>query len=156
MTTIARKGEGPAFLLSARQELSNECAIWPFGRDSEGYAATWHNGASIRAHAVNCEAVHGPKPVDKDHAAHNCGNRLCVNPQHLRWATHAENMQDKVLHGTNWRHRGEAHANSKLTAAQVAEIRALEGSATLTELGKRFGVHRSLIRRIHKNEAWTK
>lgn len=153
---MAQKGEGPAFLLSARQKVSDECAIWPFGRDSEGYAATWHNGASIRAHAVNCEAVHGPKPVDKDHAAHNCGNRLCVNPRHLRWATHAENMQDKVLHGTNWRHHGEAHANAKLTDAQADEIRSMKGAATQQAIADIYGVSRSLVSLIHRGKQRTK
>jgi hypothetical protein len=40
----------------------------------------------------------GPSPPGKPHALHNtrngCVGGPCINPSHLRWGTHLENMQD--------------------------------------------------------------
>lgn len=98
----AMRGDGIAFLDKALAHTFDECLFWPFGCNSDGYPAVWIGGRNKRAHAVICERAHGPKPQEKDHAAHSCGNRSCVNPIHLRWATHSENMLDKRVHGT-WR-----------------------------------------------------
>jgi hypothetical protein len=43
------------------------------------------------------EAI-GPPPAGKPHALHNtrngCVGGPCINPDHLRWGTHLENMRD--------------------------------------------------------------
>lgn len=45
-----------------------------------------------------CEEVNGPPPSTKHLALHNTGSGciggVCVNGEHLRWGTQAENMQD--------------------------------------------------------------
>lgn len=33
-------------------------------------------------------------PAPGNHGLHNCDNKLCLNPDHLRWGTHRENMGD--------------------------------------------------------------
>ena len=47
---------------------------------------------------IVCEEVHGPPPTPKHQAAHNtpngCIGSLCVNGEHLRWATAHENHMD--------------------------------------------------------------
>lgn len=59
-------------------------------------------------------------PFEGAEAAHSCGNKLCFSPNCVRWATHLENEQDKIAHGT--RMMGEKHGSAKLTAEQVLEI----------------------------------
>lgn len=63
----------------------------------------------MNAHRLMCVFVNGDCPPDKNEAAHSCGNRKCVNPAHLRWATYEENGADKIIHGTNrgWKHPTE-------------------------------------------------
>jgi len=52
--------------------------------------------------------------------------------------------------------RGEAQGNSKLTASQVIEIRALHaaGETTYPKLGAQFGVDRSLVGLIVRRKIW--
>lgn len=128
----------------------DDCLLWPFGRNTHGYGAVTALGHG--AHHSMCEMAHGPRPTPQHEAAHQCGNRLCCNPQHLRWATPKENAADMLLHGT--RLIGECHPLAKLTAAQVLEIRAIGRSEQRKILAAQYGVHNALIHRILRGTAW--
>ena len=133
----------------------DECLPWPYGR-CQGYAVL-HTGSEARSTIVSrrvCRAVHGPPPTPKHEAAHSCGkgHEGCVNPNHLRWATHQENMEEMVAHGTA--QRGENHGNAKLTAEDVHEIRRLQGKMSQQEIGDLFGVWHSTIWLIHSRKTW--
>jgi hypothetical protein len=68
----------------------------------------------------------------------------------LAWETHSENCLRKKQHGSH--QGGEANGSAKLTAAQVAEIRASPlGSRKLAPL---YGVADAHIRRIRRGDAW--
>lgn len=44
---------------------------------------------------LSLEADGRPRPpAPANHGLHGCDNTLCWNPGHLRWGTHAENMDD--------------------------------------------------------------
>jgi len=135
---------------------SNECLAWPYAKSS-GYGTLWFNGRLRRVSRLVCEARNGPPPTSQHEAAHECGkgHEGCVNPRHLAWKTSRENKADQLVHGT--RNRGERQGRSKLTRAQVVELRALkEGGWTLRALGSRYGVDFSTVRLIvtGKNWAW--
>lgn len=52
--------------------------------------------------------------------------------------------------------KGVANPQAKLDDGKVREIRRLRAKGVgPTELGRQFGVHRSLIKTITKNRAWT-
>lgn len=88
-----------AFVEKALVCTSDKCLEWPFNT-AGGYGLISYNGSKgILVHRYVLEKVSGPPPEEWYHAAHNCGNKLCVNPNHLRWATPSENMQDKWKHG---------------------------------------------------------
>jgi predicted HTH transcriptional regulator len=76
----------------------------------------------------------------------------CVNKRHLSWKTRAENLAEMVEHGNST--RGERHIGSKLTEAQVVEIKSLLGAVTQAELGRRFGVPRQTIHSIRSRQSW--
>lgn len=42
-------------------------------------------------HELLCYLMHGPRGKDKE-VVHVCEHKWCINPHHLRWKSHAENM----------------------------------------------------------------
>ena len=79
--------------------------------------------------------------LEKPHVAHTCGNRQCVNPDHLRLATAVENARDKDKHGTQL--IGQNNPRSKLSDIQAQEIR--ESSEKTGVLVEKYGVTRHTI-----------
>lgn len=69
------------------------CTIWKGVTDRNGYGKLRVNGRMVYAHRYAFEREHGPIPegVEVDHT---CWNRVCVNVEHLRLATHAENSRN--------------------------------------------------------------
>lgn len=131
---------------------ADDCLIWPFSRTSQGYSQIRRNGSPTAAHRYVCELSHGQAPSADHEVAHSCGNRPCVNPKHLRWATSKENNADKILHGTH--NRGERCGSSKLTEAQAREILRLKGKASVRVIAARFGVSEPTVSNIHHRHTW--
>ena len=78
----------------------DECLIWPFARNSQGYGHIRLNGSMVLVTRRVCEADHGEPTDGQSFALHSCGNGHlgCVNRQHLRWGSQVENMADMVKH----------------------------------------------------------
>jgi len=146
-TPSHRRGKGAAlaWLRSYATWTGEDCLIFPFCRNGEGYGTLGVNGKVKKANRVMCELAHGPAPTPRHMSAHSCGNGHggCVHPGHLSWKTPAENEQDKKAHGTHGGGRGN---RSILTPAQVLEIRASKGVITAAVLGKKFGLTRAGVR----------
>lgn len=144
------------FLLnSALTHTGQNCLLWPYSGDRNGYGTIQYEGRTQLAHRIVCKLANGPPPTSTHDAAHSCGkgHEGCVNPQHLRWATRAENMADCIKHGTS--NRGERCGSAKLTREQVREIRALRSNgATLKELATQFGIGQQTVSHIHRRTTW--
>lgn len=132
----------------------DECLKWPFSYMLNGYGVISVEGKSTGAHRYVCKLVNGEPPTEAHYAAHNCGKGHlgCVNPKHLEWKTPAGNQADRVIHGTH--DRGERSASSKLTEADVHEIRRLKGSLPQNEIGRRFGISQMQVSLIHRRLRW--
>lgn len=127
-----------------------DCLEWPFGKFRDGYGQITRDGVMMRAHRVMCQRIHGDPPEPTLDAAHNCGNRACVNARHLRWATRKANIADMKAHGTvNY---GRRNGSVKLTESDVIAIRGATG--TQESIAARFGVSRRLISMIRRREVW--
>ena len=109
------------FILDALKVSTEDCIKWPFAVNGNGYPHYARKGRWITVSRLICEIAHGPCPPELRDAAHNCGNRKCVNPKHLRWATRSDNCMDRVQHGTA--NRGKKHGKVKLTEDQVRQLR---------------------------------
>lgn len=138
-------------LAKALRHDSDECYLWPYGAPERGYGQLCFDRRPRLVHRFVCEVVYGPPPSLKHQAAHGCGVPACINPRHLRWDTAKGNSADRIGHGTSL--RGEASNFTKLTAAQVTEIRA-QHYKPMPELASEFGVDRSTISLILNRKIW--
>ena len=136
---------------------------------TNGYAQVGSGGTRRRhlfVHQAVALAFLGPCPEGKE-VAHGPAGKRDNSLANLSYKTHAENQgPDKVRDGTDG--RGEKNSQAKLTATQVAEIRALYDSErhlprrgnhgrtwTLAALAARYGVDQSVISHIVRGERWS-
>jgi len=140
-----------AFIDKAINYEGDDCLIWPFLLNQDGYAHTGSHrlrnkyGSQVISRAV-CIIVHGAPPTPKYDAARSkkCISRACINPKHLKWIIHEENVSSDV--------RGEDHYIIALTNDQVLEIRQLAGIKKPKDIAAQFGVGRGIIWKIMNNE----
>jgi hypothetical protein len=131
-----------------------DCLIWPFPKSGTRYGVTQFRGQTMHPARVMCILVHGEPPVRKE-TAHSCGKGLlgCVNPQHLRWATRRENIDDMQKHGTTM--RGEQNFSAKLSELNVRHIRALAlQGVTRNAIAEMFGVSHRTVSSIITGRTW--
>jgi hypothetical protein len=84
---------------------------------------------------------------------HRCDTPLCCNPPLcLILGTHRDNMADCVERGRRrgGRRNGEVHPRSKLTDAQVAEMRAdrWENGMKVLDLAAKYGVSKAQVSKV--------
>ncbi len=146
-----RDGNSPAVVAAPASE---QCVVWPFARNANGYGNVWIAGETRGVHRVVCERVNGPPPTPDHEARHSCGNGHlgCINPSHLLWGTRLENKADELLHGT--RNRGSRNGQTKLTDVDVQEIRAADGTMPRHLLGAQYGVAAATVNEIVWGHTW--
>lgn len=133
---------------------ADDCLAWPFSRQKNGYTGKMaFEGKGVMAHRVMCSLSHGAPPSPQHEVAHSCGKGHlgCVNPKHMRWATHIENCEDRLLHGNA--PRGERCGTSKLKQTEVLAIRASSHLSSKT-LASHYGVAYRTIDHIRARRKW--
>lgn len=148
----ARSGQPLQWLKDHVEHKSDECLTWPFGTYPNGYGFVVVDGVKRGSHRLMCEIAHGAPDASDLQASHGCGNRLCLNPKHLRWDTISGNHADKLLHDTH--QRGERCGKAKLTESEVLAIRALIGVESQRSIAEKFGVAQRTIHDIAHRRSW--
>jgi hypothetical protein len=77
-------------LMLAGQEWS-PCWLWTGGTNAGGYGVIKALGKATYVHRVAYMAEHG---VTELQINHQCDNKLCANPRHLKAGTQLENMSE--------------------------------------------------------------
>ena len=133
----------------------DDCWIWQGTKIVGGYGHITINGNSHLTHRLAYELYY-KKPIPKGKMVlHSCHNRDCINPEHLRIGTHADNTQDMME--ANRQARGEEDGNAKLSIPEVKKIKGLLGSGEFThkQIAGMFNVGRSTISDIRKGRTWS-
>jgi len=157
----------------------NGCILWTAStrgqRQKRG--CFWDGKKNVdAARWLLTERVRTPK--DGECACHICDNPLCVNIEHLFWATHQQNVSDMYAKGRSHhqtdpmvnqraalranetmqrepkrRARGERHGCAKLTQQQVDWIR--RDPRETRYVAATYGVDRTTIQRIRRGARWS-
>lgn len=123
-----------------------DCILWEGAVNSGGYPVTWYKGAIAYAHRI----VAGAEPGEV--VLHTCDHPLCVNPDHLKIGTHADNSADMVA--KNRQAKGEQCGNSKLTELQVRNIKVLKGVMSSRKVANAFGISATNVKDIWNKKIW--
>lgn len=97
----------------AKVEKSDGCWEWTAFKNEQGYGTFFYDGVTRWVHRVSFAMKYGPIPAGMliDHICHNAS---CVNPDHLRMATHKQNQENRRgamsnsksgIRGVNWSKR---------------------------------------------------
>jgi hypothetical protein len=97
-----------------------------------------------------------PNPESKAFVNHKSGVKTDNRPCNLEWCTKPENGAHAVAMGLHTPLRGEANGHSRLTSAQVLEIRQKYGSGqhTTPALAKEFGIGTTTVGYIINRKLW--
>jgi hypothetical protein len=85
-------------------------------------------------------------------ALHTCDTPSCCNPGHLYWGTPQQNVADMQARGRKVQVRGEQHGMARLSADDVAAIRA--SAASSRELADQYAVSARHVRKIRSGSTW--
>ena len=137
-----------------------ECVEWHLSRIRAGYGQKRFQGKMRLAHRLAYVAHHdlAIEDIDGQVVMHTCDNPPCVNPDHLKLGTCAENNADKARKGRSRgaSHPGESNSSSVLTECAVRWIRSYysTGDYTQGELAEMFGVSRPTVGAITAGRTW--
>jgi hypothetical protein len=154
------------------------CWLWMAYRQSCGYGIIGiERKRTVLAHRVAYELCLGSIPAGMC-VCHRCDVPACVNPAHLFLGTPKDNARDMARKGRqvfqrhperasrgdrNWTRvypekvrRGVDVKGSKLTEAQVREIRALYAAGTVSQdaLARQYGMSQHAICCVIHRDTW--
>lgn len=153
------------------------CWVWDRGCTAGGYGRLHVNGEEVYAHRLSWTMAYGAIPADKPCVCHHCDNPACVRPSHLWVGTKGDNLRDMAAKGRSGatvhperypkgdqhpsrlhpetRLRGESNGNSRLSEADVREIRKRSNMGEIQgSIAAAVGVHQRTIGRIVRGETW--
>lgn len=147
------KGAANQYLRTAAAYVGDECLIWPFFRDKNGYGTLKHRGRTKTVSRIVCEMVNGVPDHVGLVAAHSCGNGAlgCVAGSHISWKTQAENIKDTVAHGKVARGK---RVGKKLSEADVLNIREMAKFTTQRKIARQYDMSASAISHIVLRDTW--
>ncbi len=131
------------------------CWLWEGATDTnEGYGQVKFRRKRYIAHRLSYFLATGDDAIGQliRHRCPTGSNRACVNPAHLLPGTNIENMRDMVEEGTQA--RGMRIKQSKLTDAEVLQIRTLGQTRSAEAIAPLFNISNVMARKILDGVWW--
>lgn len=148
------RGDNERFDAATMPLPESGCLIWMNRCDRDGYGLFTVTSGSIRAHRFAWMRVYGEIPEGM-FICHKCDVPGCVNIDHLYLGTATDNNRDTVRRGRYVAQCGEKAHSSKLTTAQVIEIRKrVDAGEVHHRIAKDYGVAQNCISRIGNRTRW--
>lgn len=137
-------------------QITKHCWLWIGWLDRDGYGAfRFREIPKMLAHRFSYELFVGPITSGKQILhRRGCGNRNCVNPNHLYLGTNADNMRDRDIWGNTA--KGERSGLSKLSEIDVLAVRRTHkiGNYSFQNISDMFGISKSQAYRIVSGQNW--
>lgn len=144
--------------------LKDSCWYWKRSKHNFGYGWFRINKKSYSSHRLALIFWNGSEKKDLN-VLHNCNNPSCCNPNHLRWGTQYNNVQDSIKAGTKSDppinnslppvFHGSEHPISKLTEKDVIKIRKERSTGVkIKDLAEKYFVSNSCISGIINYKSW--
>lgn len=133
---------------------SDECLIWPFGRNESGYGYLVCPGDRKveKAYRLAFKLTHGHWPTPC--GLHTCDNPPCFNPRHIVEGTYGENNADRHRKGRSKGPVGSRNAAAKMNDATVLQLRIDSATMRQIDLMEKYRISRTQTVRILRGEVW--
>ena len=116
----------------------NQCWNWTGKLNKKGYGRFRFNGVTWLAHRYSYAKLKGK--IGGMYVLHNCDNPSCINPNHLKLGTAADNAKDAA---------SKDRMSKKLSHKDVKKILQLKKQGmNMKDITKLFNVEYSMISRI--------
>ena len=133
----------------------NGCHLFMGHRNEDGYGRIGKGNSLVFVHREMFKH-HNPDIEITGVIMHSCDTPNCVNIEHLRHGTQAENIADMVAKGRRVTVKGSAQKDAKLTESDIPVIRQrLSDGATFARIARDYKVSETAIRNIKMNKCWT-
>jgi len=132
----------------AKVEINGSAMCWRWsGQTVNGYGR--FRGERSHRYAYQ---IHKGRIPDGLLVRHMCGNKLCVNPDHLEIGTMKDNAQDGIRLGETL--RGARNGRAKIDETGARYIVANPDGLTGNALAMKFGVSKATISLIRSGKRW--
>lgn len=124
------------------------CWLWTASKVPEGYGHFWGSAEKLSyAHRYAAEHIGGMNVKNKI-VRHQCHNKSCVNPVHLKVGTAQDNIKDSLEAG---HYTG---STQRLTRKETAAIlKAADGKERNQDVAERFGITPRYLRYLKNRKA---
>ena len=144
------------FWSNINKETEKGCWEWTGGLNFSGYGRIYYDKKRVFAHRFSYELHYGKFDTNLV-VMHICDNTKCVNPEHLRLGTQADNVYDMVNKNRHVKLKGSDNGFCKLNDEEVKEIKNYLKNyyyGMYRELGRKYNVKYNTISNIHQNITW--
>lgn len=148
-----RKSVEERFMKFVEFDTNNGCWLWTGSLYHNGYGKFSIGYETVRATHLALELFKRQIKPEGMIVSHSCNTPACVNPDHLSYDTHVNNM--KYMVECDRQNKGIDHHAAKLDNDKVREIRLkLATGKTLITIANEYGVSKKTILNIKQGKLW--